>query len=896
MIITNIRVNYQSNVLGMNDQEPVFSWELCADQPDTMQHSYRVLIWQEAGQAWDSGIVDTDQSIDIRYAGEILESRKQYTVEVTVTDNHGNSASARTCFEMGLSLCDWKAGWIEPDFPPIIKEKEISITDQVYGTYQLDPVDERLHPSSYLRKEFVLEQPIRKARLYMTAHGVYKCEINGSRISDHYFAPEFTSYRKHLLYQTYDVTPFLQQGDNAIGIIIADGWWGGRTGFTGESVEYGNQHGLFLQMEIEYEDGSQRLICSDESFRAGHGPIHYSDFFIGEKYDARQKIPGWSCVGFDDSEWKQVFKVEYDLSNLCAQIGDPVQAVTNFQPERVFKAPNGDTIVDLGQNIAGYLTMKIDAPKGTVLKFEHTEVLDKEGNFFCNITGVNKDQTDFYICSGENDVYSPEFTFHGFRYVRITGCPCMPRPGDCEVVVLSSLDKRHGHFETSHAKLNRLQQNIVWSGITNMISIPTDCPQRERAGWTGDAQVFFPTMAFNRDMNTFISRWLEDMTHEQTKRGEFTHVVPYTSAYKKFLYGIYQTDTSSGWGDAGVLLPYSAYTTYGNKKLLERQYTSMKRWMEYVIREAKEHVPEGYDSDKHNAKENENQQYLWNTGWHYGDHAIPSMTAKGIMGTQEGSKLTGPVVASAYYVRSAEIMVKSAKLLVMNDDAARYDEKAARARKAFAETYITEDGKIETDLQGVYVLALAFGIVPEKLVSPCFERLVSLIEQNGNCLDTGFLSIPFLMDVLCKYGRTDLAYTLLYQEKCPSWFYEIDHGATTIWEGWNAIKPDGEIQKFSMNHAAFGCVGDWMYRTILGIQNQDTAYKKILIAPQPDDTLTWAKGSYFSMYGEISVSWKKKDQFQMEVSIPCNTTAVVMLPDGTRHETGSGTYQFYCNL
>lgn len=254
------------------------------------------------------------------------------------------------------------------------------------------------------------------------------------------------------------------------------------------------------------------------------------------------------------------------------------------------------------------------------------------------------------------------------------------------------------------------------------------------------------------------------------------------------------------------------------------------------------------------------------------------------------------IVASVYYIRSAEIMAASAKLLGMDDDAARYSEKAARVRKAFAETYIAEDGKIETDFQGIYVLALAFDLVPEKLVSPCFKRLVSLIEQNGNCLDTGFLSIPFLMDVLCKYGRTDLAYTLLYQEKCPSWFYEVDHGATTIWESWNAIKPDGEIQSFSMNHAAFGCVGDWMYRTILGIQNQDIAYKKILIAPQPDKTLTWVKGSYVSMYGEISVSWKRQDQFEMEVTIPCNTTAVIVLPDGTRHKAGSGTYQFSCSL
>lgn len=892
MKLENVRTNYEYEFRGVEDHAPVFSWELKSEKPNTYQRAYQVIVKCGEDCVWDSGMVESDASQGILYQGAPLQSRSRYDFCVQIRDNHDQTANASSWFETALKEEDWQAEWIEPELPPIREEKKINITQATLGTYKKTPPESRLFPCSCLRREFCLEKKPVQARLYMTVHGTYHVELNGKNVDQRYLAPEFTVYPKNLLYQIYDITEYVRKGENAVGVTIADGWWGGRYGMNGGSCEYGNKHALLLQMEIMFEDGTKQVICSDEQFKAGYGHIRYADIFIGEKHDANERIDGWSEPGFDDSDWKAVKKADYALDNLHPQTGSPVRAVRRFPVKEILRTPNGDIVVDVGENIAGFLRMKVNAPKGTVVKLEHGEVLSKNGNFCSNVQGRNKDQVDVYVCGGGEEVFEPRFTFHGFRYARVTGYPGIPTAKDFECVVLSSVDIDREDFETSDIRLNQLQHCILNSETANMLSIPTDCPQRERAGWTGDIQVFLKTAAFNGDINTFLARWLKDVEHEQTPEGAITHVVPYTSDYQELCRTQFKSDTSSGWGDAGVILPWQLYLIYGNKQLLERQYHSMQRWMEYVISEAAEHAPKKWKAK--NEADRERQKYLWNTGFHYGDHNVPSITKKmGVM-AMFGIAVTRPLVASAYYAHTAELMTQAAHALGKEEDERRYREIAHKAKKAFQEEYFTEKGRLTPDWMGCYAIALGFDLVPDRWKESCLDRMEELIEKNGGCHDCGFLSVEHILEVFSKNGRWQRAYRLLYQDKMPSWLYEVKMGATSIWEAWDAVKPDGKTGDFSYNHYAFGCVGDWMYRNLLGIQNGSVGYKEIVIAPKPDDSLTYAKGRYHSVYGEIRVAWEQKELFVLETEIPANTAAIVQMPDGTCHRVGSGTWKFQC--
>lgn len=893
MELRHLCVNDQWEYLGLDDFSPVFSWQLTAAEKNTLQTAWQIVVAQEGRVVWDSGVVEGDTCSGIPYGGQTLESRKRYTVTIRVRDNHGNEAAADTWFEMGLTAADWSAQWIEPELPACRHEEKINISQATLGRYQKTPPESRLQPCTYLRRNFRLDGTVRRARLYAAVHGIYTCQLNGEAVNDTVWAQEFTPYHKEIRYQVYDVTEQLHTGENAIGFTIADGWWCGRYGMNGGSCEYGDRHALLMQLEIQFADGSVHMITSDEAFKAGYGPERYADLFIGEKYDATAALCGWAAPDFDDAGWSGVQYAAYDNRLLRAQQGQGVRVSRRFPAKEILTTPAGETVVDLGENIAGFVRMCVQAPRGTCITLEHSEVLSKKGNFLKNIMGRNKDQVDVYICRGHDDVFEPRFTFHGFRYVRVTGIPA-GAAASFEGVEITSVPEPTGSFETSDSRLNLLQQNIVRSQIANMISIPTDCPQRERAGWTGDLQVFFNTAVFNRDVNVFLTRWLQDLALEQLPNGEIPHVVPYTSDYRELMNMQFQSDSSSGWSDVGVIVPMGLYRHYGNRRVLQAQYGSMKKWCDYAIARAHAGRPKKY---KPSAEAERYEPYLWDSDFHWGDHLIPSITKKmGVMAIF-GVWPTRPVAATAYLYHSTSLLAEAAEILGNAADAAYYREIAEKVAEAFQYRFFTPEGRMKPDWQSSYVLALGMGLVPERWKAVCLSRLQALIRKNGGCMDCGFLSIQYLLDVLSQNGCARAAYDLLFQEKCPSWLFEVKMGGTSIWEAWNATAPNGKTGTFSYNHYAFGCVGDWMYRNILGIQNSGVGYKHITIAPLMDDRLRHAKGSYQSAYGPIHVAWERdRKRFVLDVEIPANTTAEIILPDQTRHSVGSGSWTFACDV
>lgn len=901
--VVNLRCEYMKAPLGIDIERPRLSWEIISPERGTMQMAYQVVVaeseknLEQGDMLWDSGRVSSDKSICCEYAGPALESRKQYYWKVRIWDEQGrlSSFSCPSFFEMGLLRReDWKASWIE------ICNKEVTMENTPMGNGQqsggennqtmsllsatnegIAPPEQRLNPCRLVRRQFSVKNGIRRARIYATAHGIYSLEVNGSRTDCREFAPENTSYDKYLLYQTYDVTELLRTGENVVGAVVADGWFAGRVGFMGDSCQYGNKLALLLQLEIEYEDGTIQRICSDESFSCADGPFVYSDIFIGERYDARLEKQNWSCSGYMDIGWEPARKVDYGFDNLQAQYGEPVCVVEELVPVKVLVTPEGDTVIDLGQNIAGRMRMKVCGQAGTLVRLEHTEVLDRQGNFINNIMGRNKDQTDVYILSGKGvEVYEPCFTFHGFRYVRITGYPGEVKVENFRGVVLSSGMERTGHFECSDERFNRLARNIFWSQRANMFSIPTDCPQRERAGWTGDIQVFSPTACFNMNVHAFLTRWLKNVWADQLPDGKVPMVVPYMDAYRA-LAKVVGSDTSAGWGDACVIVPWTLYQVYGDKRILEQSYDSMVKWVEYIRKTAETEIPEDLKGEM-TPERRERQKYLWNTGFHYGDWLIPSLSMS-LDGKEvdmfKSALETKALVPSCFYAYATELMVKIATLLHKTEDAQFYASLNEKVRTAFALEYLNEDGSMAADFQGIYVLALRMKMVPEKMRSKVFARLLKLIEQNGGKLDVGFLSVPFLLDVLCDFGRLDLAMDMLHRNECPSWLYEVEKGATTMWEAWQAILPDGTVTNVSYNHYAFGCIGDWIYRKLAGLDKDAPAYKHILIKPQPDHRMTHASASYHSIYGEIISDWRALSRnFYLKVKIPPNTTATVHLP------------------
>ena len=874
MELYDLRVKNIQCALGI-DEAPYFSWKMRSEAKNVLQTAYQIDVASESGEVfWNSGRIEKDTSCYVGYEGKPLISRMVYLWTITVWDNHGNKARNSSTFETAfMKKSDWRAKWVET---PFIAEKRV----KAYGEQP---------PATMFRQEFTLDgDSIKRARLYATGHGIYRTYINGRRPDDREFAPENTSYPMMTCYQTYDVTSFLRPGENVLELYMGDGWYC-CPNYRREDAREEPQQAALFQLEIIFEDGRMVVVSSDENVMAATGPVRFSDIFLGEKYDAN----------FNFGDWKRGLIRDYGFDNLCAQAEAPVRPVALLPAKEIIHSPKGELIVDFGQNIAGRIRFHVKAPAGRKIVLDHFETLDKEGNCFDNLelskkTSDGMSQRDTFISNGEVMIYEPYFTFHGFRYVRVRGYDEL-QMDDMTAVALSTDQRETGTFACSDERLNRLYENTRWSQRANMMSIPTDCPQREKAGWTGDIAVYAETALLNEDTTALLERWLKNLALEQDGYGAVPFVVPYAGHYPKLaktfgrLFGNRGKAlvSSAGWGDAAVIVPYRMYQVTGNTSVLCRQYDSMKAWCDYVIRQAEtrrgnKKIPKDVD------------RYLWNTGFHWGEWLIPSLSKNGFdLNTFKGIKQTLKYVAPAYACQSMEIMAETAGITGHEADARYYSDMARRMKDAFGKGVITKDGTMPVDLMGAYVIPIAFDLVPEEFKENFAAQLVRLIHDNGGCLDTGFLATPFLLDALLLIGREDLAYELLFQEKCPSWLFEVKHGATTIWESWYGYTEDDRPLAVSMNHYAFGCVAAWMFKNICGIRRAAPGYKRFVIEPRLEASITWAQRTFDSSYGDIVVRWKKRDgRFELHVEIPCNTEAQVIMPDGAEYSLGSGSYDF----
>ena len=845
------------NPLGVEVEAPRLSWEILSDAPSCHQSAYELRMAGSEKEVqrgrslwWSSGKVAGSQSNQIPYSGPELSSGQRVYWQVRIWDNQGNRTgwSHPAWWEMGILSPDgWLGKWIEPTFQ----------------TQTTPPL-----ASPYLRREFNVRKSVASARLYITAHGLYLAELDGRKVSPDHFTPGWTSYNKRLQYQVYDITDQLTPGRHALGVILGEGWYLGAFSWDNKHNIYGNKLGLLAQLVLRYSDGTQETVTSNDTWKFSAGPILRSEIYHGELYDARLEMYGWSKPGFDDRHWSVVSEAEYPLDILTASCAPPVRCINELTPVNIFTAPNGDTVVDMGQNMVGWVRLKVQGSSGTKVTLHHAEVLDQQVNIYTDNLRTARQRIEYILRGGEEEVYEPHFTFQGFRYIAVSGYPGILTTESLTGMVLHSDMEPSGSFECSDSLLNQLQHNIVWGLKGNFLDVPTDCPQRdERMGWTGDAQVFAPTACFNMNAASFYTKWLRDVAADQHENGMVPHVIP----------DVIGGGAATGWADVAVILPWTLYCTYGDTRILSEQYPSMKSWVEYMRTQAGE-------------------TYIWNRGSHFGDWLAFATNRS----DYPGATTDKDFLATAYYAYSTTLLAKIAAIVGENADAQDYTLLAQRIKQALLKEFMTPGGRLSPNTQTAYVLALSFDLIPEEMVSQMALRLADDVRKFGH-ITTGFLGTSGINPVLSQNGFWDEAYLLLKRLEYPSWLYPVTKGATTIWERWDGIKPDGTFQDQGMNsfnHYAYGAIGNWMYQNIGGIQPDPDVpgYQRFLIKPHPGGGITWARTSYKSLFGEITCHWKIAETgWKMQVTIPANTSAEIFFPNGEQpeiREFGSGTYHF----
>jgi alpha-L-rhamnosidase len=850
-----LKCEYRIDPLGIGERAPRLSWELESESRGQVQSAYRILVAgngedleAEENLHWDSGRVESGRTIGVEYQGEALRSGSQCVWKVRVWDGTDDPSpySRPAVFETGLlEKSDWKGAWISAGKGPA-GDMEPPSGDEY------DELGHSLAPSPYLRKEFPLEKPVRRARMYATARGVYEQYINGNRVGNDVLAPGWTDYNRRVQYQTYDITPLLVEGSNALGAVLGDGWFAGFVGFDPKhrGALYGPRPQFLAQLNVEYEDGTTESLATDGSWRCSKGPILYSDLLMGESYDARREMPGWAEPGFDESGWYGVEAEEIGDTNLVAQPDEGIRVTEELEAKTVTEPESNRYVFDLGRNMVGWVRLKVEGEAGRKVTLRHAEALNSDGTIYTeNLRSARA--TDSYVLGGDGEeVYEPRFTFHGFRYVEVTGYPGEPQAGAITGRVVHSATPPSGSFECSSSLVNKLQENIVWGQRGNFLSVPTDCPQRdERLGWMGDAQVFVRTATFNMDVAAFFEKWMADVEDAQSPEGAFPDVAP-------LLRGSGLIDLSWGapaWGDAGVIVPWTIYRTYDDTRIVERNYAAMARWMEYL-----------HEANPGLFRKNR-------MGNNYGDWLSP-----------KGDHTLKHLLATAYWAYDAKLMAEMAEAIGRNEDAKKYGDLNERIKAAFQEAYVSLDGRIEGDTQTCYLLALHMDLLPEDLRSAAAEHLVRTIEREDWHLSTGFVGVGYLCPVLTEAGYTDVAYRLLENDTYPSWGYTIKNGATTIWERWDGWTEENGFQSPNMNsfnHYSLGSVGEWLYRYVAGIDLGAPGYGRIVIRPRPGGNLTHARAEYDSVRGRISSSWKIEDDwFVLEALIPPNTTATIYVP------------------
>ncbi|WP_415907422.1 family 78 glycoside hydrolase catalytic domain [Oleiharenicola sp. Vm1] len=848
--VTSLRCEYLVDPLGLDECRPRLSWLLATDRRGARQVAYRVRVASTqvklaAGVAdrWDSGRVESAQTAHVAYAGEPLRSRDACHWQVEIWDETGASVrSAPALWTMGLlEHADWSARWIAAD-PEIIRRDPAAVA----------PTLTEPGTPAVFRRAFSVPADLVRATLYASARGLFELRANGRRIGEDLFAPEWTDYDKRIHYRSYDVTALLSPGANELAATLGDGWWSGFVGWQETKGRYGSlENSLLLQLELELADGTRRTVGTDGAWQCATGPILSSDLQMGEVYDARR----------EPRDWRPAREVAAPAAPLVAQRSEPVRITETRAPVSRTEIRPGVHLYDLGQNLTGWIRLRVEAPAGTRIQLRHGERLNPDGTLYtANLRRAKA--TDVYICRGGGiEVFEPHFTFHGFQYVELSGLPGVPRADAVTGCVIHSATPPAGHFECSHAGVNRLWLNGVWSQRDNFLSVPTDCPQRdERLGWMGDAQVFFRTATCNMDVAAFFTKWMIDVEDAQTPDGVFPDIAPRLREDINWV-GLGNLGGAAGWADAGIIIPYTFWRVYGDLRLVERHWGAMVRWLDWIER----HNPNGLRVNQ-----------LANN---YGDWlCIPSDTS---FGTHSPMK---NLLATAYWADDAAKMARLARALGRAAEAARFQAMFEKVRAAFQSEWVRPDGRISVETQTAYLLGLAFDLLPSHLRAAATEHLVANIRNLDWHLSTGFVGIGHLNPQLTLAGRADVAYRLLLQESYPSWLFPVLQGATTIWERWDSWTIAGGFHKDGMNsfnHYSLGSVGEWLFRHVLGIEldPETPAYQRFVLQPFIGAGLDHARGHYRSIHGEIRSAWQRRGAgFEWQVTIPANTTARVHIP------------------
>lgn len=847
---------HHRSAIGIAETAPRMSWILPEAPTGWTQRTYEVA---ERPLSDDSDgrslIVESNDSVLVPWPFTPLAAREGREVRVRV---HGIDGS----------VSDWSE-WS-------IVEAGILDANQWRAT-MVGPTDPDCH-GPQLRTTFTLpdDASIIRARLRTTAHGLDRVEINGRRATDVEFDPGWSAYESRLRVRTHDVTDLVRGGANAIGVRLGDGWWRGHLGWGGKNAFYGNDLGAFIQLETTLSDGSTTTVTTGKDWRWAPGPILESDIYNGETYDARLHDPAWSTADFDDSEWAPVAVRDLDTSVLVAPDGPPVRVTGEIVPVERLTSPSGKTILDFGQNLVGRLRIRVRATQGTTLTLRHAEVLDAGELATEPLRGARA--TDTYICAGTDEghvpeEWSPSFTFHGFRYAEVSGWPedrLDELTGDDPAIiaqVIHSDMERTGTFTCSDATLQRFHENVVWGMKGNFLDIPTDCPQRdERLGWTGDLQVFAPTAAFLFDTAGMLGSWLKDLAAEQARYGGTPSVVPsIVTGYQ---------GPMAGWADAATVVPWALYRASGDTEILRRQLPSMRAWVDEVAAAA-------------------SNDLLWDKGYQFGDWLDPTAPPE----RPEKAAAAAELVATAYFAHSTKILAASAALVGEGEIADTYTDLARRVRNAFISEYVTGSGRLMSDAQTAYALALCFDLLPEESRPKAAARLAELVRASGYKISTGFLGTPVICDALSNEGYQDVAYRLLLQTESPSWLNTVLMGATTIWERWDSLLPDGSVNPSGMtsfNHYALGAVADWMHRVVAGLDTAEPGWRHLSIAPRPPRKgLTSAGATLRTPYGLASSSWTiGEGELRLDVRVPVGARATIILPSGESHEVEHGDYSF----
>jgi alpha-L-rhamnosidase len=838
----DLRCEHRRDVPCVDDPAPRLSWTLESSERDKRQSAYRIRVIGGDALLWDSGRVESSNSVDVAYAGHALPPAAEFWWTVQVWDEAGEASplSEPACFRTGLH--EWGAQWIardtrdDPGVPVPAAQSERADDEML----------ERCRPAPFLRRVFAVPRPVRRAMLYATARGLVELHLNGTRIGDAVLTPGWTDYRRRIEYAAHDVTELLSDGTNVLAAILSDGWYSGFVGFDRKraGARYGTYPELLCEMHLEYADGAREVVASDEQWEATTGPIRYSDLLHGEYFDARR----------EPVDWLPVRTRERDGVALVPERGQPIRVTEDLQPVSVTEREPGVYVADLGQNMVGWVRLEVEGERGTTVRMRFAEMLEDDGSLHVANLRTARPQETYVLRGGGREVFEPRFTFHGFRYVEVRG------PAEAPTLVgrvVHSDTPWTGRFECSSDLVNQLWSNVTWGQRGNFLSVPTDCPQRdERLGWLADAQVFLPSATLNMDVAAFITKWGNDILDAQSADGAYPDVAPRLGA---------ERDGAPAWADAGVIVPWTIYQRYGDVRILERHWDAMERYVAYLVRH--------------------NPDLLWRSRRHndYGDWL------------SVGADTPREVLATAYLAYDAKLMARIAGVLGRGDRETRYEQLYRDVVAAFNRAYVGEDGFIEGDTQTVYLLALHMDLVPDALRERVAERLVADIEARDWHLTTGFVGVGLLCPVLTEAGYAEVAYRLLLNETFPSWGYSIRHGATTIWERWDGWTEQHGFQTplmNSFNHYSLGSVAQWLYEYVAGIRPAKPGYEHVLIAPNPGP-LEWARASYRSVRGPITSAWRQDgDTFRLDVEIPANVTATVVLPDGEPCDVGSGRSSF----